>query len=79
MMDYQKLREFNNIEGYIVNRYSGSKNGLKNKSSEGSIKKARCVMSTNNFQEYLECSPPTGITEDLAYIVINYLIGPFEE
>ena len=79
MMDYQKLCEFNNIEGYIVNRYSGSKNGLKNKSSEGSIKKARCVMSTNNFQEYLECSPPTGITEDLAYIIINYLIGPFEE
>ena len=79
MMDYQTLRVFNNIEDYVENRYSGSKNGKKNRSSAGSIKKARCVMSTNSFQEFLECSPPKGISEDLAYIVVNYLIGPFEE
>ena len=79
MLEFEKIRNFNNLEGYIINRYSGGKKGINNKNSTSYIKRANCTMNTNNYQEFLECYKPTGINNDLASIICNYLIGPFED
>ena len=44
------------------------------------MKNARCVMTTNNFDEYMDCiNIQFGLHFELVSVLTNYLIGPFEE
>ena len=67
------------MEGYILNRYSGSKVGESKKDKPESIKEARCAMTTNNFDEYFKClNPEIGLNLGFVSVITNFLIGPFE-
>ena len=79
MLDYEKILSCSDMEGYIVNRYSGAQVGIANKNKKSSQKKANCTMHTNNFDEYFECVDP-GISLDsmLISVFTNFFIGPFE-
>ena len=79
LLDYNKIINCENMEGYVLNRYSGSKVGESKKDKPESIKEARCVMTTNNFDEYFKClNPEIGLNLDFVSVITNFLIGPFE-
>lgn len=80
MLEYEKIINFDRMEDYIFNRYSGSKEGEKNKKNSEALKNARCAMTTNNFDEYMDCiNIKFGLDFELITVLTNYLIGPFEE
>lgn len=79
LLDYNKIINCENMEGYILNRYSGSKVGESKKDKPESIKEARCAMTTNNFDEYFKClNPEIGLNLGFVSVITNFLIGPFE-
>ena len=80
LLEYEKMINIENMPDYIYNRYSGAKIGEKNRNNEDKIKYARCVMTTNNFDEFVECyNPKFELGNTYFAIITNFLIGPFEE
>ena len=80
LLEYEKMINIENISDYIYNRYSGAKVGEKNKNDPDKIKSVRCSMTTNNFDEYIECyNPKFELGNTFLAILTNFLIGPFEE
>ena len=79
MLEYDKILNCEDMGGYIVNRYSGSQYGNKQKDNENTKKRAKCTMTTNNFDEYFKCvNPKIGLNEEFLYVFTNFFIGPFE-
>ena len=80
MLDYEKILSCSDMEGYVINRYSGAQIGIANKDKNSSKKRANCTMHTNNFDEYFQCVDP-GISLDsmLISVFTNFFIGPFED
>ena len=81
MLEYNKIiKEFSNWGQYVFNQNSGSKNALKLMNNEEKIKNAKCIMRTNNFDEFFKCvHPPLGLKQEFISVISNFLIGPFEE
>ena len=80
MLEYDKILNCEDMGGYIVNRYSGSQYGNKQKDNENTKKRAKCTMTTNNFDEYFKCvNPKIGLNEEFLYVFTNFFIGPFED
>ena len=80
MSEYDKILNVEDIEGYLINRYAGSQNGINNKKDAKRQKEARCVMKTNNFDEYFQClDPEVSLSYDFLYVFNNFFIGPFED
>ena len=80
MSEYDKILNVEDIEGYLINRYAGSQDGINNKKDAKRQKEARCVMKTNNFDEYFQClDPEVSLSYDFLYVFNNFFIGPFED
>ena len=80
MLEYDKILNVEDIEGYLINRYAGSQDGINNKKDEKRQKEARCVMKTNNFDEYFQCLDlELSLRYDFLYVFTNFFIGPFED
>ena len=80
MLEYDKALNVEDIEGYLINRYAGSQDGIQNKTNEQRKKEARCTMKTNNYDEYFQCLDlELGLSYDFLYMFNNFFIGPFED
>ena len=80
MLDYNKIINFEDMGEYVYNQYSGSKVGEKYRNDPDKIKAAKCIMTTNNFDDYFECyHPEIGIRYEYLNLLTNFFIGPFEE
>ena len=79
MTEFDKILNCDNMEGYVLNRYSGSKTGENNKKDPEKQKDAKCAMISNNFDEDFACSN-TKLKLDSKFISVftNFFIGPFE-
>ena len=79
MLDYNKILDCKKMEEYVVNKYSGSQEGIKNKNDPDYIRKANCTMHTNNFDEFYKCySTKFTLSTSIVSVLTNFLIGPFE-
>ena len=80
MLQYDNVLKVEDIEGYLIKRYAGSKDGIDNKEDKDRQKEARCVMNTNNFDEYFACLElKFSLRYDFLYVFSNFFIGPFED
>ena len=80
LLDYKKIINFENMGEYVYNQYSGSKVGEQYRNNPDKIKAAKCIMTTNNFDDYFECyHPDIGIRYEYLNLLTNFFIGPFEE
>ena len=80
MLDYKNIINFEDMGEYVFNQYSGSKVGEKNRNDPDKLKAGKCVMTTNNFDEYFQCySPEIGLRYEYLNLISNFIIGPFEE
>ena len=81
MLDYNKIFfEFNNMSQYVVNKYSGSKEGKENQNNPDYLRKANCTMHTNNFDDFFQCySTNFTLSTNFVCALTNFLIGPFED
>ena len=80
MLEYEKIINIENMEDYIFNRYSGSKYGEEHKKNANTKKRAKCTMTTNNFDDYFKCvNPKIGLNPEFIYVFSNFFIGPFED
>ena len=80
MLEYEKIINIENMEDYIFNRYSGSKYGEEHKKNANTKKRAKCTMTTNNFDDYFKCvNPKIGLNAEFLYVFSNFFIGPFED
>ena len=80
MLDYKKILECEDMSGYVFNRYSGSQNGKNQMNNKNTQTRAKCTMTTNNFDEYFKCvNPKIGLNEEFLYVLTNFFIGPFED
>ena len=68
------------MKGYVFNKFSGSKKGEERQDQEEYIKQAKCVMHTNNFDDYFSCyAPKLGLNFDFVSVFTNFFIGPLED
>ena len=80
LSEYNKIINFKNMGDYVYNQYSGSKAGEIYRNDTDMIKAAKCIMTTNNFDEYFECyNPKIELRYEFLMVLTNFLIGPFEE
>ena len=80
LSEYNKIINFEKMDDYVYNQYSGSKIGETYKNNTDMIKAAKCIMTTNNFDEYFECyNPKIDLRYEFLMVLTNFLIGPFEE
>ena len=80
MLEYDKIINFDNMSEYVFHQLSGAKAGEKNRNNPDRQKSAKCIMTTNNFYEYFQCySPEISLKSDFLVLLVNFLIGPFEE
>ena len=80
MLDYNKILNCQNMKGYVFNKFSGSKQGEERQNQEEYIKQAKCVMHTNNFDDYFSCyAPKLGLNFDFVSVFTNFFIGPLED
>ena len=80
MLDYNKILDLKNMSQYVVNKYSGSQEGIENQNNPDYLRKANCTMHTNNFDDFFQCYS-TNITLSTNFVcaLTNFLIGPFED
>ena len=80
MTEFDKIVNVEDIEGYVINRYTGTNSAINEKKSKGRQKNARCTMKSNNFDEYFSCKQPKiGLNQEFLYVFANFFIGPFED
>ena len=80
MLDYKSIINFDDMGEYVFNQYSGSKVGEKNRNDPDKLKAGKCIMTTNNFDEYFQCyHPEIGLSYEYLNLISNFIIGPFEE
>ena len=81
MLDYNTIFfDFKNMSQYVVNKYSGSQEGIENQNNPDYLRKANCTMHTNNFDDFFQCYS-TNFTLSTSFVcaLTNFLIGPFED
>ena len=80
MLEYNKIINFDNMSEYVFHQLSGAKIGQNHRNNPDSQKSAKCIMTTNNYYEYFKCySPEISLKSDFLSLILNFLIGPFEE
>ena len=81
MLDYNTIFfDFNNMSQYVVNKYSGSQEGIENQNNPDYLRKANCTMHTNNFDDFFQCySTNFTLSTNFVCALTNFLIGPFED
>ena len=81
LLDYNSIiNKFNKWDEYIFNQNSGSKHGAEVSKDQDKQKYAKCIMTTNNFDDLFKCyNPKIGLQSIFISVITNFLIGPFEE
>ena len=81
MLDYNTIFfDFKNMSQYVVNKYSGSQEGIENQNNPDYLRKANCTMHTNNFDDFFQCySTNFTLSTNFVCALTNFLIGPFED
>ena len=80
MLDYNKILDLKNMSQYVVNKYSGSQEGIENQNNPDYLRKANCTMHTNNFDDFFQCySTNFTLSTNFVCALTNFLIGPFED
>ena len=78
--EYDKIIKIENISEYVLKEFSDSNEGIEKMNIISRHEEARCIMTTNNFDEYYKClAPKLGLNENLVGLISNYLYGEFEE
>ena len=80
MTEYEKIAKSINISEYVLKQFSDSQSGEKKMNNNSTQKEAKCIISTNNFNDFYKCyAPKFSLGEYLVAVISNYLYGEFEE
>ena len=80
MTEYKLIGELDDYSEYILKRYQDADWIKKHVKEESYIRKAKCIIHSNNYIDYEKCSgSKVGLNAYTLSLFSNYLIDPFTE